>query len=111
MHQETRAKLILAGLGAAHTAGLVVGERDLSLGLPFLTAAAAEAKVPLLSANLRDANGKALFEGHAVVSAGGLKLCAVAIRKPTDIRRGSTRRTRWTRPARSCRSCPPRAAT
>jgi len=87
VRQETRAKLILAGLGAVHT-DLVVGERDLSLGLPFLTAAAAEAKVRLLSANLRDASGKAPFEGHVVVSAGGLKVCVVAISQPNGYPEG-----------------------
>jgi 2',3'-cyclic-nucleotide 2'-phosphodiesterase (5'-nucleotidase family) len=85
---EARARLVLRGLTAVQTEGLVVGERDVTAGLPFLIAAAAEAKVPLMSANLRDANGKAPFTGHRIVSAGALKIGLVALSQPTGYPEG-----------------------
>lgn len=79
MRQEARAKLILQSMAAMKYDGMVVGERDLSLGLPFLLDAAKEAKVPLLSANLVDPGGKPLFTGHLAFQDGSLKVCVVAL--------------------------------
>ena len=59
--------------------GLVVGERDVSAGVPFLTSTAAEVGLPLLSANLADASGKPLFKGHLAFKDGPLEICAVAV--------------------------------
>ena len=46
---------------------------------PFLTDAARQAGIPLLSANLVDASGKPLFTGHLVFQDGSMKVCAVAL--------------------------------
>ncbi|MHB8416843.1 MAG: hypothetical protein ACYDCL_02120 [Myxococcales bacterium] len=59
--------------------GMVVGDRDLALGLPFLTAAAKEAGIALYSANLTDPSGKPVFPGHLTFQAGPLHVCAVAV--------------------------------
>jgi 2',3'-cyclic-nucleotide 2'-phosphodiesterase (5'-nucleotidase family) len=58
---------------------MIVGDRDLSLGLPFLVDAAKESNLKLLSANLVDTAGKPLFDGHLVFKDGSLKICAVAL--------------------------------
>ncbi len=77
--QQARAKLILAGMKAVGYQALVVGDRDLALGLPFLQDAAREAGVALYSANLTDAAGKPVFPGHLTFQAGPLHVCAVAL--------------------------------
>ncbi len=77
--QEARARLILQAMGTMKYDGMVIGERDLALGLPFLIEAAKQANVPLLSANLWDPSGKSLFPGHLVFQDGSLKICAVAL--------------------------------
>ncbi len=64
--------------------GLVVGERDVAMGLPFLEQAAGEAHLPLLSANLEDARGKPLFQGHLAFDDGPLHLCAVFLSPAGD---------------------------
>jgi len=46
---------------------------------------AAASKVPLLSANLTDEGGKALFPGRVVVKAGKLVVCAVAVSKVAGV--------------------------
>ncbi|HUB05466.1 MAG TPA: hypothetical protein VMB50_00605 [Myxococcales bacterium] len=80
--QEARAKLILAGMKTIGYQGMVVGDRDLALGLPFLTDAAKEAGIALYSANLADAAGKPLFPGHLAFQAGPFHVCAVALSPP-----------------------------
>lgn len=77
--QEARARLILQGMAAIKYDGMVVGERDLALGLPFLADAAKQANVPLLSANLVDPAGKPIFPGHLAFQDGSIKVCAVAL--------------------------------
>ncbi|HYO54953.1 hypothetical protein [Archangium sp.] len=54
---------------------MAVGKRDLSQGLPYLQKATrARKKMKLLSANLVDKAGKALFAASLVVEAGGLNV-------------------------------------
>ena len=69
----------------------MVGERDLAFGLPFLTQAAQQAGVRLLSANLADNQGRLLFPGRLKVSAGQLAICTVAVSGDGDYGTGVQR--------------------
>lgn len=78
---QRKAELILEQMEALGTVAMAVGERDLSLGLPFLQKATRgpKKKLKLLSANLVDKAGKAPFAASTVVEAGGLKVGVVGL--------------------------------
>jgi len=78
---QQKAELVLEQMEALGTVAMAVGERDLSLGLPFLQKATRgpKKKMKLLSANLVDRAGKAPFAASMVVEAGGLKVGVVGI--------------------------------
>jgi 2',3'-cyclic-nucleotide 2'-phosphodiesterase (5'-nucleotidase family) len=79
---KERAHFVLATMDELGTQVMAVGARDLSAGVPFLLQAAKGLKVKLLSANLRD-NGKAVFDGSTVLTAGGLKIAVIGISPPS----------------------------
>jgi len=73
--EESRAKLLLAQMDALGTSAMAVGARDLSRGVEFLRKHGKAAKtMKLLSANLVDKTGKALFPASTVLTAGELKV-------------------------------------
>jgi 2',3'-cyclic-nucleotide 2'-phosphodiesterase (5'-nucleotidase family) len=76
-NEKARAQLILKQMDALGTAAMAVGARDLTLGLDFLRGETKNAKMKLLSVNLRDKAGKVLFPASTVVTAGGLKIGVV----------------------------------
>jgi 2',3'-cyclic-nucleotide 2'-phosphodiesterase (5'-nucleotidase family) len=80
-----KARMILAGMSKAGTAGMAVGDRDLVLGVAPLQQMAKEAGVPLLAANLLDAAGKPLFERSRLVTAGATKVGLLAVYAPGDV--------------------------
>ncbi|PTL81479.1 5'-nucleotidase [Vitiosangium sp. GDMCC 1.1324] len=108
---QQRAELVLDQMEAQGTAAMAVGERDLSLGLPYLQKATRGKKMKLLSANLVDKAGKAPFAASMVVEAGGLKLGVVGVspegspagepglkgRPPVEVALAEARRLRQTR--------------
>lgn len=73
------AKYILSALAATGVAAAAVGETDLYWGLEWLQTEAAEAGVPYLSANLRDANGEAPFPGRKLVEVAGNRVGIFAV--------------------------------
>jgi 2',3'-cyclic-nucleotide 2'-phosphodiesterase (5'-nucleotidase family) len=77
--EELRADLILRAMARQGTSAFVPGERDLALGFARLAKAAAELKLPLVSANLRPVTGDNPFVSHVEVSAGELRVCAVGM--------------------------------
>src|SRR5690242_18228401 len=69
--ERERAELILQAMGQLGTAAMAAGAKDLALGASFLKAAAAKAKVPVLSANLFGPDKKRIFEASTVATVGG----------------------------------------
>lgn len=76
---EAHAAFLLSQLGAMGYSALVVGERELVLGSQELLRRAAAAKLPLLAANLVDAQGKRPFPGRTMATAGGRKVGIFAV--------------------------------
>jgi len=78
-----RAELILHAMGELGTAAMAVGERDLNAGLEYLKKTASKARVPLISANLRGADGGLAFAPSTVASVGSLRAGLVGV-SPTS---------------------------
>jgi 2',3'-cyclic-nucleotide 2'-phosphodiesterase (5'-nucleotidase family) len=76
-NEKARAQLILKQMDVMGTAAMAVGARDLTLGLDFLRGETKNAKMKLLSVNLRDKAGKVLFPASTVITVGGLKVGVV----------------------------------
>ena len=76
---KDRAGFIVDVMGELQTAAMAAGARDLVAGADFLKARAGEAGVKVLSANLVDAAGKALFSPSVTVTAGDLKVGLIGL--------------------------------
>ncbi len=74
---QQRARFILKAMGQMGTAAMAVGARDLVPGSAWLKKEAEKAGVPLLSANLVDAQGKLLFVPSKIVEVGGTKIALI----------------------------------
>lgn len=74
VERERRARLVAAACARLGVAAFTPGERDLALGLPLLRRVLAEAKVPVVSANLADARGRLLFDADRLVETAGVKV-------------------------------------
>ena len=77
--ERARAALILEGMAKVGTAAMNVGHRDLGFGAAELRKLAAARKIPLLSANLRGADGGSPFVPHLLVERGGLKIGVIGL--------------------------------
>jgi 2',3'-cyclic-nucleotide 2'-phosphodiesterase (5'-nucleotidase family) len=66
-------------MGKVGTSAMAVGARDLVAGTAWLKKEAEKAGVPLLSANLVDAQGKLLFPPSKVVEVGGRKIALIGV--------------------------------
>jgi hypothetical protein len=71
---ERRARLLAAATARLGVTAFTPGERDLALGVPLLSRVLADAKVPVISANLVDARGRLLFPADRVVEVAGVKV-------------------------------------
>jgi 2',3'-cyclic-nucleotide 2'-phosphodiesterase (5'-nucleotidase family) len=71
---ERRSRLLATAYARMGVAAFTPGERDLSLGVPLLTRVLRDAKLPTVSANLIDADGKLLFPPDVIVDAAGVKI-------------------------------------
>jgi 2',3'-cyclic-nucleotide 2'-phosphodiesterase (5'-nucleotidase family) len=71
---ERRARLLAAAYARLGLTAFSPGERDLALGVPLLRRVLAEAKVPVVSANLRDLRGHPLFDADRVVEVAGVRV-------------------------------------
>jgi len=78
-NEKPRAELLLKQLDALGTSAMAVGARDLTLGLDFVRSGAKGLKMKLLSANLVDKAGKAVFPSSTVLTAGALKVGVVGV--------------------------------
>ncbi len=76
---KPRAELLLEQLDAQGYTAMAVGQRDLVLGVDFLKKKTKGAKLKLVSANLVDAKGQALFPASVVTTVGGLKVGIVGV--------------------------------
>jgi hypothetical protein len=79
---ELTAASMLKGLGAIGSDGVNVGRADLLLRPELLSRLAAEAKVPLLSANVVDGAGKSPFPGWVVRETGGHRIGIFGVTGP-----------------------------
>lgn len=70
-------------MGELGTAAMAVGERDLNAGLEYLKKTASKARVPLISANLRGADGGLAFAPSTVASVGSLRAGLIGV-SPTS---------------------------
>jgi hypothetical protein len=80
--QERRARLLLAGLVRSGLTAFSPGENDLLLGPERLASLAAEAKAPVVSANLARA-GALLFPATRLVEAAGVKVGVLGLVVPS----------------------------
>jgi hypothetical protein len=71
---ERRARLLAAAYVRLGVAAFSPGERDLALGVPLLRRVVADAKLPVVSANLAGPDGRLLFDADRVVDAAGVKI-------------------------------------
>jgi 2',3'-cyclic-nucleotide 2'-phosphodiesterase (5'-nucleotidase family) len=71
---ERRARLLAAASGRMGTTAFTPGAQDLALGVPLIRRLAKETHLPVVSANLRGADGALLFDADRVVTAAGLKV-------------------------------------
>jgi hypothetical protein len=71
---ERRARLLAAAYARLGVTAFSPGERDLSLGVPLLRRVLAEAKVPVVSANLVDGRGQLLFPADRLVDVAGVRV-------------------------------------
>jgi 2',3'-cyclic-nucleotide 2'-phosphodiesterase (5'-nucleotidase family) len=76
---KKRAAFILETMGKMGTVAMAVGASDLEAGLDFLKRSASQSTVRLLSANLRDEKGKAIFEPTWSGEVGGLRVGVVGV--------------------------------
>ena len=76
---ERRAEFLLAQMGALGYAALAVGERELIFPYAELAKKAAAAKVPVLAANLVDAQDKKPFPGRTMATVGGRRVGIFAV--------------------------------
>ena len=73
------ASAVVEGMNAAAPDALHVGMRELALGLDGLKALRKLAKFPMISANLRDAQGQPVLEPSVVVARGGAKVAFIGL--------------------------------
>jgi 2',3'-cyclic-nucleotide 2'-phosphodiesterase (5'-nucleotidase family) len=71
---ERRARLLAAAYARLGVTAFSPGERDLALGPTLLRRVLVEAKVPAVSANLEDLEGKPLFEADRIVDVAGVRV-------------------------------------
>jgi hypothetical protein len=79
---ERRARLLASAFARMGTAAFTPGERDLAIGPALLRRVFAEAKVPIVSANLVDAHGKRLFAADRLIDAAGVKVGVFGVTRP-----------------------------
>ena len=77
--QKIKARALVDGYNRMGTAAITIGESDLAGGLAFLQEMAALAEFPILSANLKSADGALLFPPAVTVDKGGLKVALVGV--------------------------------
>jgi hypothetical protein len=79
---ERRARLIATAYARMGATAFTPGEHDLAVGPPLLRRVLADAKIPVVSANLYDAAGKRLFPPDRIVDAAGLKVGIFGVTRP-----------------------------
>ncbi len=74
-----RAAFILGAMGRIGTDAMAPGAKDLVEGPAWLKAQADEAKVPVLSANLKSPDGQRVFPGSRLLTSGGAKVGIIGV--------------------------------
>ena len=69
-----RTRLVLAALARMGLSAFTPGERDLAIGPALLRRLLAEARIPVVAANLFDDQGKRLFDANRIIDVAGVKL-------------------------------------
>jgi 2',3'-cyclic-nucleotide 2'-phosphodiesterase (5'-nucleotidase family) len=83
---ERRARLLAAAYARLGMTAFTPGERDLAIGPALLRRVLADAKVPVVSANLVDRRGQRLFDADRLVEVAGVKvgIFGVTASAPTE---------------------------
>jgi 2',3'-cyclic-nucleotide 2'-phosphodiesterase (5'-nucleotidase family) len=71
---ERRARLLATALARAGITAFTPGERDLAVGPALFRRVMADAKIPVVSANLYDQQGARVFDPDRIVDAAGVKV-------------------------------------
>lgn len=82
---KERARFIARTMAKLETSAMAVGSRDLSAGAAFLVEAAAASELPMLSANLVDKHGKALFPSSRLVEGKGRRIAFIGLSPVSDL--------------------------
>lgn len=90
---KARAAFILGAMGKLGTHAMAAGARDLNLGAGWLKTQADKAKVPVLSANLVDQKGKAVFPASRLVEVGGQTIAFIGVSPAGTLGDGNARGT------------------
>jgi 2',3'-cyclic-nucleotide 2'-phosphodiesterase (5'-nucleotidase family) len=80
---ERRARLLAAAYARLGVTAYTPGERDLRLGLPLLRRVLADAKIPVVSANLADERGHLLFDADRLVDVAGVRVGVFGVTAPS----------------------------
>lgn len=86
---KARAQVVLRGMGRIGVEAMAVGARDLDFGPAWLKSQAEKAKVKVLSANLVDANGKAIFPASTVITVAGKKVGVIGVSPAGPVENGA----------------------
>ena len=74
-----KVKYLATALGRAQYDAVAMGDQDFLLGVADIQKLAAEHKLPLISANVRDEAGNLLFPPHVIREAGGRRIGIFAV--------------------------------
>jgi 2',3'-cyclic-nucleotide 2'-phosphodiesterase (5'-nucleotidase family) len=80
---EPRARFILQTMAKLGVKVMAAGAKDLGPGASWLKAEAVKAGVQIVSANLEE-NGKRVFEGSTVITAGGVRVGFIGLSPPGE---------------------------
>jgi hypothetical protein len=83
-YQRLRFEAILDGEIAMGVAAHNIGRPELSLGLDYLRAVARDKKLPVISANLRDAQHRPIFDACRIVESGGIRVALIGVLEPVN---------------------------
>ncbi|HVZ75052.1 MAG TPA: multiheme c-type cytochrome [Polyangia bacterium] len=81
---DRRARLLAAAYARLGVEAFTPGERDLALGLPRLRKVLADAKVPVVSANLVDVRGRAPWAADRLLDVAGVKVGVFGVTASAD---------------------------
>ena len=76
---DLKVKYLATALGRAAYDAVAMGDQEFTMGVAKLQALAAEHKIPLICANVRDASGELVFPPHVIREAAGHRIGIFAV--------------------------------